>query len=92
MSNLNELRPIQSLSPFKRFCPTIGNLPSSYLVSLSCEEQLYEIEEQLYEIVDFINVILEQKISNYIEQKFNDIMINSMYDEETETLILYLDH
>lgn len=40
MANLNELHPINSLKPFTRFCCTIGNLPSSYLVSLTYEEQL----------------------------------------------------
>lgn len=44
------------------------------------------------EIIRFINTILEQEISEYIEQKFNDIMIDSMYESETETLILYLTH
>ena len=37
MSNLNE---IKTLRPFTRFCCTIGNLPSSYLESLTYEEQL----------------------------------------------------
>ena len=44
------------------------------------------------EIIRFINTILEQKLNEYIEQKFNDIMLDSMYEAETETLILYLTH
>lgn len=40
MSNINELQPIQSLRPFTKFCCTIGNLPTSYMVSLTYEEQL----------------------------------------------------
>ena len=30
------------------------------------------------------------KISEYIDQRFNDMMIDAMYDAETETLVLYL--
>lgn len=36
----NNLTPIGCLKPFTRFCCTIGNLPSSYMSSLSYEEQL----------------------------------------------------
>lgn len=65
-------------------------LPTSYLASLTYEEQCLIIGKKLDEIISFINNILEQKISEYIENEFNNIMLNSMYDEETETLILYL--
>lgn len=69
---------------------TIGALPASYLASLSYEEQLLLLSKKQDEVIEFINTILEQKISEYINQKFNDIMIDSMYDAQTETLILYL--
>lgn len=85
MNNLNEL------NLYKKPL-TIGALPSSYLASLTYEEQLLWISKKTDEIIAFINTILEQKISEYIEQKFNDIMIDSMYEQETETLILYLTH
>lgn len=71
---------------------TLGALPSSYLASLSYEEQLLYIGRKTDEIITFINDILDQKISEYIEEKFNDIMLDSMYDAETETLILFLTH
>ena len=71
---------------------TIGALPSSYLVSLTYEEQLLWLSKKTDEIIAFINDILEQKISEYIEEKFNDIMLDSMYEAETETLVLYLTH
>jgi hypothetical protein len=69
---------------------TIGALPSSYLASLTYEEQLLWLSKKTDEIISFINDILEQKISEYIEEKFNDIMLDSMYEAETETLVLYL--
>ncbi len=71
---------------------TIGALPSSYLASLTYEEQLLWLSKKTDEIINFINDILEQKISEYIEEKFNDIMLDSMYEAETETLVLYLTH
>lgn len=51
-----------------------------------------KIGHKVNEIVHFINTILEKKINEYINARFNDIMINSMYDAETETLLLYLDN
>ena len=71
---------------------TIGAIPSSYLASLSYEEQLLWLSKKADEIITFINNILEQKISDYIDERFNDIMLDSMYEAETETLVLYLTH
>ena len=70
---------------------SIGALPSSYLVSLSYEEQLLLLCKKQEEVIEFINDVLEQKINDYITERFNDLMINAMYEEETETLVLYLD-
>lgn len=70
---------------------SIGALPLSYLMSLSYEEQLCEIGKHINELDTFINTILEQKISDYINTMFNDMIINTMYEADTETLILYLD-
>ena len=85
MNDLNKLN--LHKKPF-----TIGALPSSYLASLTYEEQLLWLSKKTDEIIGFINNILEQKISEYIEEKFNDIMLDSMYEAETETLVLYLTH
>lgn len=71
---------------------TIGALPSSYLTSLTYEEQLLWLSKKTDEIITFINDILEQKLADYIEERFNDIMLDSMYEAETETLVLYLTH
>ena len=83
MRNLNEINlPNCSL--------TIGALPSSYMNSLSYEEQLFLLGKKTDEIISFINDVLEQKLNEYINKKFNDIMLDTMYEIETETLILYL--
>ena len=43
------------------------------------------------EIIRFINNTLDSTLQEYIDKRFNEIIINSMYEEETETLVLYLD-
>lgn len=72
-------------------CPTLGHLPTSYLQSLSFEEQLLSIGKKTDEIINFINNILKEKIDDYINKTFNDMIINTMYIPDTETLVLYLD-
>lgn len=72
------------------FPVSLGHLPTSYSLSLSYEEQLLCIGEKTDEIIDFINSILEQKISEFINAKFNDMIIDTLYEAETETLVLYL--
>lgn len=37
----DNLVPLKKLNPFGKFCCTIGNLPTSYMLSLSYEEQLW---------------------------------------------------
>lgn len=53
---------------------------------------MQELGKKTNEIICFINNVLDEKLIEYIDKRFNDIMLNSMYDAETETLILYLTH
>lgn len=75
---------------------TIGMLPTSYLISLTGEEQLLTIGRKIDEIITFVNSCLEDKITElvktYIDNEFNNIMLNSMYIADTETLVLYLEN
>lgn len=86
MADINKLPP----TTLRKHCLSIGALPTSYLVSLSYEEQLLLLSQKADEIITFINDILEQKINDYINEKFNDMIIDTMYIPETETLVLYL--
>lgn len=63
-------------------------LPVSYDDSLSYYEQLCKLTSKTNEIVEFINSNFSEAIQNYIDKKFNDLMINAIYDEATETIIL----
>lgn len=53
---------------------------------------LARLEKKVNEVIGFINTTLEQSLNDYINQKFNSIMLNSMYIADTETLVLYLEN
>lgn len=80
----NKLNPVGCINP------TIGALPTSYLASLSYEEQLIYLSRKMDEIINFINNKIDDKLKEYIDERFNEMMLNAMYEAETETLILYL--
>ena len=80
------------LKPVGKMCGSIGALPTSYLISLSYEEQLIYLCNKMDEVINFINDNIDSEIHEYIDQRFNEIMLNAMYDSTTETLILYLDN
>lgn len=79
-----------NLKPIGRFCHTIGALPTSYLISLSYEEQLIYLCNKMDEITNFINNDIDQKLKDYIDERFNEILLDTMYDSQTETLIMYI--
>ena len=63
-------------------------LPLSFDDSLSYYEQLCKLTNKMNELINFVNGEISTTIQNYLEQHFNDIMINAIYDESTETIIL----
>lgn len=69
---------------------TIGTLPTSFLESLSYWEGLNLLVNKMNEIINFANNELTQELKDYIETEFNNMMLNTMYDPDTETLTLYL--
>lgn len=98
MSNLNELKPIINLNPFARFCCTIGNLPSSYMASLTYEEQLMWFCDYLQNtVIPAVNNNAEcvkelqelyVKLKNYVDNYFENLdvqnEINNKLDEMAE--------
>lgn len=73
----------------KVFIPcSVKILPLTYDDSLSYYEQVCKLTNKMNEIVEFINGNFSEAIQNYIDKKFNDLMINVIYDEATETIIL----
>lgn len=79
-----------NLKPIGKMCGSIGALPTSYLVSLSYEEQLIYLCNKMDEIINFINNKIDIQLKEYIDQRFNDIMLDTLYDAQTETLIMYI--
>ena len=63
-------------------------LPLSYDDSLSYYEQLCKLTNKMNEVVEFINSNFSEQIQNYLDKKFDDLMINAIYDEATETIVL----
>ena len=69
---------------------TIGSLPTSFMESLSYWEGLNVLVNKMNEIIDFANNELTKELKEYINQEFNNILLDTMYDAETETLIMYI--
>lgn len=65
---------------------SIGELPTTFVESLSYYECLICIIEKVNDLIFAFNNILEQKIDEYL----NNILMDAMYEEETETLVFYL--
>lgn len=63
-------------------------LPLTYDDSLSYYEQVCKLTDKMNEIVDFINCDISERIQQYINERFDTLMINAIYDESTETIIL----
>lgn len=53
-------------------------------------EILKKLSCKINEIIKFNNDLIEKKLNEYIVQIFNDMIIDSMYEADTETLVLYL--
>lgn len=69
---------------------TVGEIPSSFKESLSYYETLCTVIDKVNELAYIFNTVLLNKISSYIDERFNDMMIDAMYDAPTETLTLKL--
>lgn len=96
MSNLNELKPIISLNPFARFCCTIGNLPSSYMASLTYEEQLLWFCDYLQNtVIPAVNnnaeVVKELqelyvKLKNYVDNYFENLDVQNEINHKLDEM------
>lgn len=96
MSNINELKPIISLNPFARFCCTIGNLPSSYMASLTYEEQLLWFCDYLQNtVIPAVNnnaeVVKELqelyvKLKNYVDNYFKNLDVQNEINNKLDKM------
>lgn len=80
---------------FKKFMPTtLGAIPSSYLHSLSYEEQFLCFAQELTNYVNnyFENLDITQEITNVINNAINagkiTLELQTLYNEDTESLTI----
>lgn len=99
MENLNILKHVGKLSPFAHFCCTIGHLPSSYMLSLTYEEQLLWLCDYLEKTVipavntnaeavaELQNLFtqLKEYVNNYFENLDIQEEINNKLNEMAES-------
>ena len=67
-------------------------IPLAFDESMSYYEQVCNIKAKINELISVFNEDLTNELKKYIDERFNDIMLETMYDAETETLILYINH
>ena len=86
------MRDVETLKPFTRFLMTIGTLPSSYLVSMTYEEQLLWFCNFLQkEVIPTVNNNAEAviELQNYVSSYFDNLdvqeEINNKLDEMAES-------
>lgn len=63
-------------------------LPLTYDDSLSYYEQVCKLTTKMNEIVNFINTNVNDALKEYIDAQFNNLIIDAIYDESTETITL----
>ena len=84
------------LNPFGRFCCTIGNLPTSYMLSLTYEEQLIWLCKYLEETVipavnnnaealeELQNLFIELK--TYVDEYFENLDIQTEINNKLDDM------
>lgn len=96
---INEFRPMQKLTPLQNVIVTIGNLPTSYALSLSYEEQIWWLcdflEKKVFPALETNTEITEEtqqsflELQQYVIDYFNNLdvqdEINNKLDEMAES-------
>lgn len=70
------------IRPIKMCCTPI--LPTAYGDSLSYYEEICKLTKKMNELIIDIN----DNLTNYIRNNFNNIMVDSIYDEDNERIVL----
>lgn len=71
-------------------CYTTKVIPLAFDESMSYYEQICKLTAKMNELISFANNELTEALKEYIEKEFNNMMLDTMYDAETETLTLFL--
>ena len=93
------MKQVKTLNPFGRFCCTIGNLPTSYMESLTYEQQLLwflkfldeqvipAVNENAEAIIELQNYLKNLDLQDYVDNKLDDM---SESGQLTEIIAQYL--
>ena len=93
------MKQVKTLNPFGRFCCTIGNLPTSYMESLTYEQQLLwflkfldeevipAVNENASAIVELQNYLKNLNLQDYVDNKLDEMAESG---ELTEIIAQYL--
>ena len=83
----------EKIKPIFNCCNNVAKvIPLAFDESMSYYEQVCMLVSKINEVIYTFNNMVTEEVIEYINKTFNDIMINTMYDEDNETLVLYLDH
>ncbi len=63
-------------------------LPLAYDNSLSYYEQICKLTKTINELVSLVNGDVDDTLIAYINNKFDNLMINAIYDDSNETIYL----
>ena len=63
-------------------------LPLVFDDSISYYEAISQLIYTVNQLVLLINNSIDENLKSYIDSKFDRLMINAIYDEETETIVL----
>lgn len=66
--------------------PVFPIIPLEYAESLSYMEWLMRLTKNQNEISKLLSGNIDSLIENYIDTRFNNLMINATYNEEEETI------
>lgn len=63
-------------------------LPLVFDDSISYYEAISRLIYTVNQLVLLINNSIDENLKSYVDSKFDSLMINAIYDEETETIVL----
>ena len=68
--------------------PIIPAIPLEYAESLSYMEWLISLTKQVNNISELISGNIDNNLKEYIDSRFDNLMLNATYDADTETIFL----
>lgn len=68
--------------------PVLPVIPLEYAESLSYMEWLIELTKRQNKISELLSGDIDSLLKQYIDERFDNLMINAIYDANTETIFL----